>query len=114
MNLVDLEKCKQLSIWLQESASIQKRTSPRKFDNFRSRIPNFTASNLSTKQETSPPAAADALWPRGESAQRRGGLPHRDGRAPARAGGTATPAAPASWRRASAALLTPAERGAFP
>ena len=34
-NLVDLAKCLRVSIWLQKSASIQKRTSPLKFDKFR-------------------------------------------------------------------------------
>ena len=38
-----------MSIWLQKSASIQKRTSPLKFDKFRWKIPNCTASYLSTK-----------------------------------------------------------------
>ena len=38
-----------MSIWLQTSAWIQERTSPLKYDHFRSKIPNFTASNLSTK-----------------------------------------------------------------
>ena len=38
-----------MSIWSQKSASIQKRTSPLKFDHFRFKIPDFTASNLSTK-----------------------------------------------------------------
>ena len=41
-----------MSIWSQKSASIQKRTSPLKFDHFRWKIPNFTVSNLSTKLET--------------------------------------------------------------
>ena len=36
-------------IWLQKSASIQKRTSPLKFDYFRWKIQNFIASNLSTQ-----------------------------------------------------------------
>ena len=34
LNLVDLEKCCKMSIWLQRSASIQPRTSPPKFFNF--------------------------------------------------------------------------------
>ena len=38
-----------MTIWLQKSASIQKRTSPLKFDHFRYPKPDFTASNLSTK-----------------------------------------------------------------
>ena len=47
--LVDLEKSYKMSIWLQKSASIQKRTSPLKFDHFRYPKPDFTASDLSTK-----------------------------------------------------------------
>ena len=38
-----------MTIWLEKSASIQKRTSPLKFDHFRYPKPDFTASNLSTK-----------------------------------------------------------------
>ena len=38
-----------MSLWLQKSASVQKRTSLLKFADFRLKIPNFTASNLSTK-----------------------------------------------------------------
>ena len=38
-----------MSIWLQRSVSIQKRDSRLKFDHFRWKIQNFTASNLSTK-----------------------------------------------------------------
>ena len=34
VNIVDLEKCWKMRIWTQKSASIQKRTSPLKFDNF--------------------------------------------------------------------------------
>ena len=49
VNLVDLEKCEKISIWLQKSASIPKRTSPLKFDHFRYPKPDFTASNLSTE-----------------------------------------------------------------
>ena len=41
MNLLDLEKCFKMSIWLQKSASIQERTSPLKFDHFRSKTPDF-------------------------------------------------------------------------
>ena len=54
-NLVDLEKCFKMSIWLQKSASIQKRTSPLKFDHFRYPKADFTASNLSTKVDTLTP-----------------------------------------------------------
>ena len=38
-----------MSIWLQKSASIQKRTSPLKFAHFRCPKPDFTASDLSNK-----------------------------------------------------------------
>ena len=38
-----------MTILLQKSASIQKRTSPLKFDHFRYPKPDFTASDLSTK-----------------------------------------------------------------
>ena len=52
-----------MSIWLQKSASIQKRTSPLKFDNFRWKIPNFTASYLSTKAWTVVAAAQSKYLP---------------------------------------------------
>ena len=53
VNLVDLEKCfKKMSVFLQNSVSIKKRTSPLKFDHFRYPEPDFTASDLSTKPET--------------------------------------------------------------
>ena len=38
VNLVDLEKCCKMSIWLQNLASIQPRTSPNKLCSFRSKI----------------------------------------------------------------------------
>ena len=47
-----------MSIWLQKSASIQKRTSPVKFDHFRYPKADFTASDLSTKVPSA--AAQDA------------------------------------------------------
>ena len=53
VNLVDLERCQNMTICLQKSASIQKRTSPLKFDHFRNPQPNLTASDLSTKAGTS-------------------------------------------------------------
>ena len=46
------------SFWTQKSASIQKRTSPLKFDKFRWKIPSFTASYLSTKTKV----AQGTLW----------------------------------------------------
>ena len=42
--LVDLERCYKMSIWLQKSASKQKRTSPLEFGHFRYPKPDFTAS----------------------------------------------------------------------
>ena len=61
-NLVDLEKCFQMSIWLQKSASIQPRTSPLKFDDFADDLAGKSrkslVSNFSTKRGTpSPPGA---------------------------------------------------------
>ena len=57
--LVDREKrLLKMSIGLQRSASIQKRTSPLKFDHFRWKIHNFLASNLSTKVLRASAAAA--------------------------------------------------------
>ena len=41
-----------MSIWLQKSASIQKRTSPLKFDNFAEKSEKDTVSYLSTKAAT--------------------------------------------------------------
>ena len=49
VHLVGLEKCEKKRIWLQNSASIQKRTSPLKFGHFRHPEADFTASNLSAK-----------------------------------------------------------------
>ena len=48
-NLVDLEKCCKMSIWTQKSASIQKRTSPLKFDDSAEKSEKSSVSNLSTK-----------------------------------------------------------------
>ena len=44
VNLVDLEKCWKMRIWTQKSASIQKRTSPLKFDNFAEKSEKDTVS----------------------------------------------------------------------
>ena len=49
-----------MSIWLQKSASIQKRTSPLKFDNFAEKSEKDTVSYLSTKASDPPPAAGRA------------------------------------------------------
>ena len=97
VNLVDLEKCYKMSIWLQKSASIQKRTSPLKFDHSRFKMPDFIASSLSTK--------VGAARSPARRCRRRGSSTPRSG--PARARGTAaTPtaatAAPLAPRRLSA------------
>ena len=60
VNLVDLEKCFKMNIWLQTSAFIQKRASSLKFDPFRHPTPDFTASNLSTKDPTPIPRKSSA------------------------------------------------------
>ena len=46
-NLVDLEKCFPMSIWLQILASIQKRTSPIKFAHLAEKSEKRSISNLS-------------------------------------------------------------------
>ena len=46
--LVDLEKCFPMSIYLQRSVPIQKRTSPRKFDHFAEKSEKDSVPNLST------------------------------------------------------------------
>ena len=51
VNLVDLENCEEISLWLQKSASIQKRTSPLKLYHFRYPKTDFTASDLSTREQ---------------------------------------------------------------
>ena len=51
-NLVDLEQCCKMSIWTQKSASIQKRTSPLKFDDSAEKSEKSSVSNLSTKART--------------------------------------------------------------
>ena len=48
-NLVDLEKCCKMNIWLQKSALIQKRTSLRKFDHLAEKSEKDSIANLSTK-----------------------------------------------------------------
>ena len=52
-NLVDLEKCLNMNIWLQKSASIRKRTSPLKFDHLAEKSEYASISNLSTKVKNS-------------------------------------------------------------
>ena len=51
-NLVDLEKRCKMSIWLQNFASIQPRTSPVKFDHLAEKSEKDTVSNLAPKAPT--------------------------------------------------------------
>ena len=48
-NLVVLEKCCKMRIWMQKSASMQKRTSPLKFGDLAEKSGLNSVSNLSTK-----------------------------------------------------------------
>ena len=52
-NLVDLEKCCKMSIWLQNFASLQPRTSPVKFDHLAEKSEKDTVSNLVPRSERS-------------------------------------------------------------
>ena len=47
-NLVVLEKCWKITIWLQKSASMQRRTSPLKFDRLAEKSEEDSFPNLST------------------------------------------------------------------
>ena len=58
-NLVDLEKCCKMSIWLQKSALIQPRTSPPKFAGRRFRSPRFPRSAPATSAASAAAAAAE-------------------------------------------------------
>ena len=49
-NLVDLEKCCKMRIWMQKSASMQKRTSPLKFGDLAAKSGFNSVSNLSPSQ----------------------------------------------------------------
>ena len=61
VNLVDLVKSFPTNIFLQNLASIQKRTSPIKFDHLAEKSENGSISNLSTKAETTlPPSVPPA------------------------------------------------------
>ena len=85
-NLVVLEKCCKMRIWVQRSASMQKRTSLLKFDHFCWKIQNFSASNLSTKERAAaaggealrhlhgPPLARAGRDPRAEQGWKMHGL----------------------------------------
>ena len=52
-NLVFLEKCCKMRIWVQKSASMQKRTSPLKFAHLAEKLEFNSVPNLSTKRATS-------------------------------------------------------------
>ena len=58
VNLVDLVKSFQTSVYLQYLASIQKRTSPVKFDHLAEKSGEGSISNLSTKVRPGPPPEA--------------------------------------------------------
>ena len=51
-----------MRIWTQKSASIQKRTSPLKFDNFAEKSEKDTVSYLSSKALTVARETRDAMW----------------------------------------------------
>ena len=54
-NLVDLEKRCKMSIWLQNFALIQPRTSPLKFDHLAEKSEKDSVSNLAPKVESEAP-----------------------------------------------------------
>ena len=56
--LVVLEKCCKMRIWMQKSASMQKRTSPLKFGDLAEKSVLNSVSNFSTKARTPEPARA--------------------------------------------------------
>ena len=60
-NLVDLEKCWKMSIWLQKSALIQPRTSPLKFAHLAEKSEKDPVPNLSTKVRLSKPNGGGAV-----------------------------------------------------
>ena len=62
VNLVDLVKSFPTNIFLQNLASIQKRTSPIKFDHLAEKSDKGSMSNLSTKPATSPAAPSRRTW----------------------------------------------------
>ena len=70
VNLVDLVKSFPTNIYLQNLASIQKRTSPVKFAHLAEKSENGSISNLSTKAAAPPRAAR-----RGPRADQHGPLP---------------------------------------
>ena len=77
VNLVDLVTSFPTHIFLQNLASIQKRTSPRKFDHLAEKSDKGSTSNLSTKV-----GGRRAAWPRaGADLRVRAGAPRREARA---------------------------------
>ena len=62
VNLVDLVKSFPTNIFLQNLASIQKRTSPTRFDHLAEKSDKGSMSNLSTKPATSPAAPSRRTW----------------------------------------------------
>ena len=85
VNLVDLVKSFPTNIFLQNLASIQKRTSPVKFAHLAEKLGKGSISNLSTK--VSPRGGAAGELPPGHNAAARGtrdgrGRPRHFGQAP--------------------------------
>ena len=74
VNLVDLVKSFPTNIFLQNLASIQKRTSPVKFAHLAEKSENGAISNLSTKAPAAPAAASDAEPPAVRAAPAHGRL----------------------------------------
>ena len=68
-NLVDLVKSFPTNIFLQNLASIQKRTSPIKFAHLAEKSENGSISNLSTKGRAPPSAAPRGPGPPGAAAR---------------------------------------------
>ena len=62
VNLVDLVKSFPTNIYLQNLASIQKRTSPVKFAHLAEKSEKGSISNLSTKVGAAERAAREAAW----------------------------------------------------
>ena len=93
-NLVVLEKCCKMRIWVQKSASMQKRTSRLKFGDLAEKSGFNSVSNLSTKAATrgsppcrrapaSPSRSAGPRWPPSRPRARRSEPPASPGGCPA-------------------------------
>ena len=63
-----------MTIWLQKSASIEKRTSPLKFDHFRSKIPDFIARIFQQRRELAAAGRDRQTWLASWPQERRGCL----------------------------------------